>query len=545
MKGFKTHILLEMKLNRFLKQLIVFLSLFGLGAFIANIAKNECVLKLGTQAADVVIEDSENVFRAANITRSETEYKNDVEAEPGEAIQFMVMAHLGAEGTSADNVKIKVDLQESTVKRSGKYELVSKAKITSSENNVEEEASVVVSSEQDLVFIPEHGVIVTSHGNLPSNVSETPFEVSNPEDLFDEGIELGSIESVSTIYVSFKAYVSNRTADMSISKQVANASQPDGKWHDSVCADPGDRVRFQIVVRNTGASDLNDVLITDKFPEGISYINGSSEYSTPFSDGFKVLADSWITGKDGVSQANLGKLPPGKDYNAIIVFDARVSMEIEDCVTYENTAQAKANEYPDWIYDQAEVSVCAEEEKETDLEIEKFVKWEETDDWYENIDKDEHLFEPGERVEYKIIVKNNGNADAHNVRVVDEVADYISWENGDGDWDSEERKIRFDLGTVKAGEEVRLDYEGKVFDEEDLPYTDREQKNVATLYKDEENIDDDHCQVWIDGPDVEGEVTELPKAGGDSLGMLLIAVGMVVTGWGLRRISLAWSGKIS
>ena len=128
---------------------------------------------------------------------------------------------------------------------------------------------------------------------------------------------------------------------------------------------------------------------------------------------------------------------------------------------------------------------------------------------------------------------------------MDDVADYISWEDGYGDWDDEERKIRFDLGTLEAGGEVRLDYEGKVFDEDDLPYTDREQKNVATLYEDEENVDDDHCQVWINGPEVEGDVEELPKAGADSLGMILIAVGMVITGWSLRRLSLAWSGKIS
>ncbi|MEA2020326.1 MAG: DUF11 domain-containing protein [Patescibacteria group bacterium] len=537
-----------MKIKKFVKTTVAFAVLFGFGLFVA---REVATLGVEADASGGVIEDSSNVFRAANITQGETEYSSEINAKPGEAIQFMAMVHLGAENTSAEDVRVRVDLDDSKIVANGKYELVAKTYINSSENDVRDSAKVVVPSNQDLVFIPEHGVIVTSNGNLPSNVSKTPYEWSNPDELFKDGVDLGSVESISTVYISFKAYVSNKTADMTISKEVANVTQADGKWHKSVWADAGDRVRFQIVVKNTGGSELNDVLITDSLPAGLTYIKGSSEYSTPYSNGFKKLADSWITGEGGVSQANLGKLSSGEGYNAIIVFDTRIDeKELEDCVTYTNVAQAKANEYPNWIYGEAAVDVCFEkEEKVTDLEIEKFVKWEDTDDWYESIDKDTHLFDPEELVEYKIVVRNKGNADAHNVTVKDEAPTYISWEKGDGDWDSDNRKIKFDLGTVKAGEEISLDYISKVFDEEDLPFTDRMQKNVATLYEDSDRIDDDHTQVWINGPEikaakVEREVKELPEAGADSLGLLLIAVGMVITGWGLRKCSWAWSRKI-
>ncbi len=39
------------------------------------------------------------------------------------------------------------------------------------------------------------------------------------------------------------------------------------------------------------------------------------------------------------------------------------------------------------------------------------------------------------------------------------------------------------------------------------------------------------------------EVEELPRAGADSLGLVLISVGMAITGLGLRKCALVWSRK--
>ena len=515
--------------------------LFALGASLAEV--NSWVDLPKVSAQGIVVEDSDNVYLAANITQGETEYRDEVEASPGEVIQLLVMVHLGEEGTSADDISVRVNLSESKVLRpDGKYELVTKAFIDSSENDVEDGTRIIVPSNQDLVFIPEHGVIVTSHGTLPSNVPETPYDWPDPAELFGEGIDLGGMGGISTAHISFKVYVSNKTANMSITKEVANVTNPDGVWHEEIAAARGDRVRFQIVVKNTGASELNDILITDQLPDGLEYVLGSSEYSTPYSSGFKPLADSWITGEGGVSQANLGKLPIGEGCNAIIVFDAKVRENASEG-QYKNVAQAKANEYPNWIYDRAAVNIRIEK-GEAELSIEKFVRWEGTDDWYESIEKDEYLFDPGEKVVYKIVVKNTGEVGAENVRVVDELPDYIKWISGDGEWDDDKRKVRFYLGTVEAGEEIVLKYTAKVFDEDDLPFTDREQKNVATLYQNEKKIDDDHAQVWINGPEVLAakveKPEELPEAGADSLGLILISVGMIISGWGTKRLAMGF-----
>jgi len=351
---------MELKVaKKIIKNVVLTGLLLSLGIGLAKICS--LVGSPVVRASGIVIEDSTNVYRAANITRGETNYRDDVEASPGEAIQFLIMVHLGAEDTSADDVSVRVNLQDSKIIRpDGKYELVTKTFINSSENSVEDETKISVPSDQELIFIPEHGVIITSHGQLPTEVPETPYTYPDAEELFAGGVTLGDMEAVSTVYISFKAYVSNKTARMTITKEVASVSNPDGAWHEEIGAEPGEQVRFQIVVKNTGASELNDILITDQLPDGLDYVLGSSEYSTPYSDGFKSLADSWITGEGGVSQANLGPLPVGEGYNAIIVFDAKIK---EDTASgsYKNTAQAKANEYPDWIYDQAVVAIQVKE----------------------------------------------------------------------------------------------------------------------------------------------------------------------------------------
>lgn len=523
-------------LGKTLKVIVSFGLLFGLGM---GLARNSALVQ--TKASGDVIEDSADVYRAANITQNETNYHDDVTAQPGEAIQFMVMVHLGEAETSADNVIVKVNLNESKTQRAdGKFELVSKSSIDSSENDVTDTTTVIVPSDQELVFIPEHGVIVTSHGTVPSNVNGTPYNWPNPEDLFGNGINLGEIESVSTIYVSFKAYVSNKTANMSITKEVASVTHPDGNWHGEIATERGDTVRFQIVVKNTGGSELNDVLITDQLPDELEYVAGSSEYSTPFSAGFKALADSWITGQGGVQQANLGKLPVGEGYNHIIVFDAKVKDDAA-AGTYKNTAQAKANEYPEWIYDQARVKISVEEGKEK-LTIEKFVRWSNKVDWYGGIEKYQHMFGAGDNVYYRIIVKNTGDGDAEKVTVVDSQPEYIKWVSGDGQWDNEiDRKVTFDLGTLKAGDETELLYMSEVSGE--VPTEDTKQENTAVLYRDRDRIDDNSSFIWIHGPEapeVLAGVTELPVSGGDAAGLILVSLGMIISGWGMRRLVLSF-----
>ncbi|MFW6110105.1 MAG: hypothetical protein ACOC6Q_01630 [Patescibacteria group bacterium] len=527
------------KLNLFItlpsKLVPVLLVVVGMGFTSSFLTKQ-------VMAESSVVADNSDVLRAANITQEDTEYYDNTGAQPGEAIQLLGMVHLGQENSKAEDVSVQMDLDHKRVQRSdGKYELIVKATIDSSTETVEDTTKIIVPSKQELVFIPEHEVILTTHGNLPSKVPEQTYTWPDSDELFGEGLNLGDIEGVSTVYISLKAYVSNKTANMSIEKQVTSVDSKDGEWHSELKVEPGEQVKYQIVVRNTGGSELNDILITDQLPDQLQYISGSSVYSTPYSDGFKKLADSWITGEDGVSHANLGKLPVGKGYNAIIVFKAQVKDSIEN-VKIKNAAQAKANEYPDWIYDQAVLTVAEQEEElYTDLQLSKYVRFVDSDRWYSTLEADKYTFSESESVQYYLEVKNTGSKEAKNVEVIDHLPELLSWVGGEGHWDEDLREVEFALGTIAAGDSVEKYYTAKTA--ENLSESVIRQENVATLYEGEDKVQEDKAVVYVQGegevlaeePSEEPEV--LPVSGAQVVGLRLLSLLAISVGLFLKKYS--------
>lgn len=324
--------------------------------------------------------------------------------------------------------------------------------------------------------------------------------------------------------------------NLSTEKLVSNTER--SEWKKEVLADHGDFVQYKIKLYNPNPLPMTRAEIKDTLPDGLTlksdsvFLGYGEDTMSPNPEKGDIFGDGYI-----LSQSLAPYKAPDWPY-----WQVTYKAQVGECPV-EGTKVNKAEAWTKWtdaVSDFATVVVASCPEEEADLSIEKYVRWEGTDDWYESIEKETHLFDPGEKVIYKIVVKNTGDADAESVRVVDELPDYISWISGEGEWDKDERKVRFDLGTVKAGEEKDRVYTAKVADEEDLPFTDREQKNVATLYEGDEKIDDDHAQVWINGPEILAarveKPEELPEAGADALGLVLISLGMIISGWGMKRL---------
>jgi uncharacterized repeat protein (TIGR01451 family) len=111
--------------------------------------------------------------------------------------------------------------------------------------------------------------------------------------------------------------------NFTINKQVRinNDGKATGGWVESVNAQPGDTVDFLITYKNTGTIQQNDVVIKDKLPAGLTYINGSARYynaTNPTSTGGHAATDD-VTGVG----LNVGNYAPGAD--AMVKFSAKVS----------------------------------------------------------------------------------------------------------------------------------------------------------------------------------------------------------------------------
>lgn len=77
-------------------------------------------------------------------------------------------------------------------------------------------------------------------------------------------------------YVIFKVKVQGpQTPDFTVEKSVRKSGQ--GDYAQTVAANPGDKVDYLIHFKNTGQTQLNNVVIRDTLPTGMTYVAGSTK----------------------------------------------------------------------------------------------------------------------------------------------------------------------------------------------------------------------------------------------------------------------------
>lgn len=84
------------------------------------------------------------------------------------------------------------------------------------------------------------------------------------------------------------------TASFDIQKTVRINGAADKTFKESVTAEPGNKVDYQIYFKNTGGTQLKDVVIKDTLPAGVKYVAGSTYLHN--SDGTKQVADGITAG---------------------------------------------------------------------------------------------------------------------------------------------------------------------------------------------------------------------------------------------------------
>lgn len=151
-----------------------------------------------------------------------------------------------------------------------------------------------------------------------------------------------------TGYVIFK--VKATTANFDVQKTVRISGTADKTFKESVAVKPGDKVDYQIYFKNTGGTQLKDVVIKDTLPAGTSYVAGTTYLHN--SDGTKQVADGITTGGIIIG----GYLPSGDAY---IKFTAQVAANDNLPVCGVNTLRniAKATTASGAKEDTADVTV--------------------------------------------------------------------------------------------------------------------------------------------------------------------------------------------
>ena len=357
------------------------------------------------------------LLNVANRTTNTGWQNNSVSASANDSVAFQVYYHNGIVGTTANNTRIRLNFPTNA-----ENSINVSATLTADNANTVTDSVVIYSSPAQRL------VVDTSSIRWYPNRTETAqyISASSSGNGYAE-VNIGAIQGCWEYqgYVTFVASLipeSTPTYNLAINKTVRNITNGSGSYADSVNAKNNDRVGFQIQIQNTGNATLNNVVVRDVLPSGLTYSSGTARL-----DG-GTLSDGLISG--GI---NIGSLSAGA--SKYILFEATVNnyqgafayYNYQNQINYAYVKADNANE----INDTATVYIS--QTNASNLTIVKTVR---------NITTGTSLQESvnanaNDRVMFSIQVSAPSyNASANNVRVWDTLPSGLSYVSGSTRLDS-------------------------------------------------------------------------------------------------------------
>lgn len=380
-------------------------------------------------------------------SNSETDWQNGLNMTAGQQGVALMYIHNGAannldpETTMARDVKITT----STPSVAGTSHRIEVTMRGSNTNTVNKSFTIHTPANSKLEVIPNSGFMYDYEGRVI--LDQQNLNLGNS--VFDLG-ELDACFEYS-LFLSFKFKVVTQTVNdttLSIDKKVKNITTSDSdNYSDSINAVKGDRVGYQIKVKNTGTVIANAVTMTDLGVAGVTVDSGSTT----------------VTGASGLHQGvipgtlNLGVMAPGQEIT--ITYTGKVTTDV--CSTLTNTARAQASNAPT-VSDSASVVVRCVTPTNPDLDIKKWVKNDTINGAY---DDNQVNARTGDRVKFKVSVTNAGDTTLSNVRMTDRIPDGLQFDDsvtGDGTPSFNNTTFSVDFGSLAVGQTKTVEFAAKV-----------------------------------------------------------------------------------
>lgn len=289
--------------------------------------------------------DERNFVQIKEASAANSTYGENVTLTPGKEYEVYVYYHNNASSNLNDeNSQFKGIAKDAfmRVQMPATVAAGEKARITgfvgaSNANpaQVWDEAYGTSASAVALRYVPDSAVI---HSNGAVNGKKLP------NNLYTSGTPLGYDALNGNLpgcnefagYVTFKFKVDQ--PNFEVSKEVSKSGE--NKYAETVNVLPGGEVEYKIKYKNTGTMQQDNVIIKDKLPAGMSYVNGSTQVSNSKTNNeWSPIADNNVVGR-GI---NIGSYAPGAA--AYVKFKAKVTSadKLEKCGvnTLVNTATAE------------------------------------------------------------------------------------------------------------------------------------------------------------------------------------------------------------
>jgi uncharacterized repeat protein (TIGR01451 family)/LPXTG-motif cell wall-anchored protein len=289
--------------------------------------------------------DERNFVQIKEASAANSTYGENVTLTPGKEYEVYVYYHNNASSNLNDeNSQFKGIAKDAfmRVQMPATVAAGEKARITgfvgaSNANpaQVWDEAYGTSASAVALRYVPDSAVI---HSNGAVNGKKLP------NNLYTTGTPLGYDALNGNLpgcnefagYVTFKFKVVQ--PNFEVTKQVSKSGE--NKYAETVNVQPGGEVEYKINYKNTGTMQQDNVVIKDKLPAGMSYVNGSTQVSNATTNNqWTPIANDAVVAR-GI---NLGSYAPGG--GVYVKFKAKVAAadKLEKCGvnTLVNTATAE------------------------------------------------------------------------------------------------------------------------------------------------------------------------------------------------------------
>lgn len=159
-----------------------------------------------------------------------------------------------------------------------------------------------------------------------------------------------------------------------------------------------------------------------------------------------------------------------------------------------------------------------------------------------------YIFGSSETIKFRITVKNVGDIEIKDINAYDSLPTFLVYESGDGDDRKDGKEVKFEIGDLKPGQEKSFTFKAKIENDGISPKSDKIcLSNIATakgkraddLKKSEDSAD--YANFCITLGKVLGKskakITRLPTTGSENVFALGLSVGLVLVGYGVRKLS--------
>lgn len=347
------------------------------------------------------------MLRAAKTT--ESTWSDPVSANIGDKVAFLFYYHNGIVDSVAHHTKVRVDLP---INESN--QLVAKSWLWSQETEAISDTVVdgqIIGQSGATVNLPTDGRIEYVPGSTKwfPNRSETPTAM--PDGITsNSGLDIGDINGCWQFagFVTFLAEIKG-PAQLVMDKTVAHPG--DTTWRKEISANPGDSIAYHLGIRNDGGTTAEEVTVKDILPSYMTYETGTTFiYTKDHPEGVK-QPDTLF--ESGIS---LPDLIPGNDGIVYVTYRTKISSNIPSGAWALNNVAKVFMKGIEQDQDQAKVTVVASRGLVIDKKVSNGVSWVE-----------ESSANLGDKIDYRIIIRNTGNIAIESVSVRDVLPVFTSY----------------------------------------------------------------------------------------------------------------------